>query len=124
YAWDFLGGGFPLEPIMAEMRAVGLTPGAPPSAEASRMQATKDLWTGAGLDAIETKEIVVERSFDNFDDFWATSLLSASVGPGLRAMPPGEAEKLKARVRARLRADAAGRVVTSARANAIKGLVR
>ena len=32
YAWDMLGGGFPLEPIQAEMRAMGLKPVLPPSA--------------------------------------------------------------------------------------------
>ena len=26
YAWDILGGGFPLEPVQAEMRGMGLTP--------------------------------------------------------------------------------------------------
>ena len=29
YAWDMMGGGFPLEPIQAEMRAMGLQNGAP-----------------------------------------------------------------------------------------------
>src|SRR5262249_10296232 len=79
YTWDFPGGGFPLEPILAEIRAMGRTPALPPSADVSRMQAQRDLWTGAGLDAVETREIVVERSFADFDDFWATSLLSVSV---------------------------------------------
>ena len=31
YAWDMLGGGFPLEPIQAEMRAMGLKPVLPPN---------------------------------------------------------------------------------------------
>ena len=123
YAWDMLGGGFPLEPIQAEMRAMGLTPVLPPSSGASRMEALRSLWTGAGLDAVETREITVQRTFADFDDFWTTSLLAASVRPTVAAMAPGDVELLKTRVRARLPADAAGRITYGARANAIKGRV-
>ena len=123
YAWDFPGGGFPLEPIRIEMRAMGITPLSPPSADISRMEALRDLWARAGLDTVETREIVVQRSFADFDDFWTTSLLGASVGPTVAAMAPGDAELLKTRVRARLPADAAGRITYGARANAIKGRV-
>src|SRR6266436_9231732 len=57
YVWDITGGGSPSEPIIAEKRAMGYTPPSPPSFGASRMEALKDLWTGAGLEAIETREI-------------------------------------------------------------------
>jgi ubiquinone/menaquinone biosynthesis C-methylase UbiE len=123
YAWDVLGGGFPLEPIQAEMRALGVTPMLPPSSGASRMEALRDLWTGAGLDAVETREITVQRTFADFDDFWTTTLLGSSVGPTVAAMAPADVELLKTRVRARLPADAAGRITYDARANAIKGRV-
>jgi ubiquinone/menaquinone biosynthesis C-methylase UbiE len=123
YAWDLPGGGFPLEPIHAEMRALGLTPLRPPSADISRMEALRDLWTSAGLDAVETTEILVQRTFADFDDFWSTSLLGSSVGPTVTAMPSGDVELLKTRVRARLPANAAGRIVCGARANAVKGCV-
>lgn len=123
YAWDMLGGGFPQEPIRVEMRAMGISPMAPPSADASRMEALRDLWTGAGLDAVETREIVVQRPFADFDDFWTTSLMGSSVGPTVAAMASGDAELLKTRVRARLPADAAGRITYAARANAVKGRV-
>jgi ubiquinone/menaquinone biosynthesis C-methylase UbiE len=123
YAWDFPGGGFPLEPIRIEMRAMGITPLSPPSADISRMEALRDLWTHAGLDTVETREIVVQRSFADFADFWTTGLLGASVGPTVAAMASGDAELLKTRVRARLPADATGRITCSARANAIKARV-
>jgi SAM-dependent methyltransferase len=123
YAWDILGGGFPLEPIQAGMRAMGLTPLLPPSPGASRMEALRNLWTGAGLDAVETREIKVQRTFADFDDFWTTSLLAASIRPMVAAMASDGVELLKTRVRARLPADAAGRITYSARANAVKGRV-
>jgi SAM-dependent methyltransferase len=121
YAWDMLGGGFPQEQIRVEMRAMGLTPPVPPSSDASRMEALRDLWTGAGLEAVETREITVQRTFADFDDFWTTNLLGASIGPIVAAMASGEAELLKTRVRARLPADATGRITYVARANAVKG---
>src|SRR5215468_11855867 len=63
YAWDMLGGGFPLQPVQAEMRAMGLKPPMPPSVEAARMDALRELWTSADLDTVETREIAVNRSF-------------------------------------------------------------
>lgn len=123
YVWDMLGGGVPLEPIQVEMRAMGVTPLLPPHSDASRMEALRDLWTDAGLDAIETREITVQRTFADFDDFWTTTLLGSSVGPTVAAMAPGDVELLKTRVRTRLPADAAGRITYRARANAVKGRV-
>jgi ubiquinone/menaquinone biosynthesis C-methylase UbiE len=123
YVWDMLGGGVPLEPIQVEMRAMGVTPLLPPRSDASRMEALRGLWTGAGLDAVETREITVQRTFADFDDFWTTTLLGSSVGPTIAAMAPGDIELLKTRVRSRLPADAAGRITYGARANAVKGRV-
>jgi SAM-dependent methyltransferase len=123
YAWDMLGGGFPVEPIRIEMRALGLTPLSPPREDASRMDVLRELWAGAGLDAIETTEITVQRTFADFEDFWTTTLLGSSVGPTVAAMSSSDVARLKAGVRARLPADAAGRITYGARANAIKGRV-
>jgi ubiquinone/menaquinone biosynthesis C-methylase UbiE len=123
YAWDVLGGGFPVEPLQAELRALGVTPLLPPSAAASRMTALRQLWSDAGLEAIETREIAVQRSFADFDDFWTTTMLGSSVRPTLAALSPGDVELLKSRVRARLPADSAGRITYGARANAAKGQV-
>ena len=63
------------------------------------MEALRDLWTSAGLDAVETTEILVQRTFADFDDFWSTSMLGSSARSAVAAMPPGEAELLKTRVR-------------------------
>ena len=43
------------------------------------------------------------------------------IRPTVAAMPPEDAKALKQRVRARLPIDAAGRITTAARANAIQG---
>jgi SAM-dependent methyltransferase len=123
YAWDMLGGGFPWEPIRIEMRAMGLSITMPPSPEASRIDVLRDLWTRAGLVAVETRDITVQRTFNDFEDFWTTSLLAASTQPTFAAMAPNDLEMLKIRVRARLPADDAGRITCNARANAVTGRV-
>jgi SAM-dependent methyltransferase len=123
YAWDMLGGGFPLEPIRIEMRAMGLAVLSPPSDDASRTEVLRDLWTRAGIEAVETRDITVQRAFANFDDFWTISISSSIAQPTIAAMAPNDVELLKVRVRARLPADATGRITYSARANAVKGRV-
>jgi SAM-dependent methyltransferase len=124
YAWDIFGGGFTLEPIRIEMRAMGLTVVDPPSPEASRIEVLRDLWTGTGLGEVETREITVQRTFPDFEDFWTTSLSTPNMRSVIPTTAPNDVELLKARVRARLpAADATGRITYSARANAVKGRV-
>jgi SAM-dependent methyltransferase len=123
YAWDMEGGGFPYEALHAEMRGTGVEVPTPPSPGASRIDAMRDLWAGAGLESVATREINVRRTFDDFDDYWATVLGGPSVGPRLAAMAPDDLALLRARMRELLTADASGRINCGARANAVKGRV-
>ena len=123
YAWDMTGGGFPYDAMHVEMRAMGMTILAPPSPGASRLEAMQELWTGAGLEAVEARAITVQRTYAGFDDYWATILGGPSLAPKLAALSAAEVAQLKERMRARLPADAAGRITYSARAHAVKGRV-
>lgn len=123
YIWDMLGGGFPLDPILVEMREMGFAPPRPPRLESSRIEAMRDLWTGAGLKSVETREITVRRTFADFEEFWAIKMTAPSLGPTVAQMPGERVEALKDRVRAGLPADAEGRITYEARAHAIKGRV-
>jgi SAM-dependent methyltransferase len=123
YGWDLLEGGFPYTTLQAEMRKLGAVPGVPPSPHAARIDVLLDLWKGAGLEQIETREIAVQRTFDDFDDYWTTILGGPSVSAKLAAMPLDDLAVLKTRMRTLLPADAAGRVTYGARANAVKGRV-
>src|SRR4051812_16217064 len=123
YAWDILGGGFPLAALGREMRAMGVPPSLPPSVEAAGLDNLCALWTGAGLESVETRTITIERTFENFEEGWATSLLGATIGAKIKAMSTADAAQLKERLRAQLPADASGRITYSARANAVKGRV-
>jgi ubiquinone/menaquinone biosynthesis C-methylase UbiE len=123
YAWDMFGGGFALEPILIELRALGVAHLQLPSVDASRTDVLKELWENAGLRDVETREIAVQRTFADFNEFWSISLKGSNVGRTVAALSSDQSECLKERVRARLLTDAAGRVTYSARVNAIKGRV-
>ena len=123
YAWDMAGGGFPYEALQVEMRAMGVPVPVPPSTDASRIDAMNDLWTGAGLEAVESQEIIVQRTFTDFDDYWTTVLGGPSVGPPLAAMTSENLALLKERMCALLPADSNGCITYAARANAVKGCV-
>ena len=123
YAWDIHGGGFPSEPIWIGLRDMGIAPALPPSVDASRIDAMQALWMEANLEDIQTRTITVQRTFDNFDDFWATNLKGPALSTTVGKMTGDQLAKLKSETRARLHADPAGRITCSACANAVKGRV-
>jgi SAM-dependent methyltransferase len=123
YAWDIRGGGFPFAAVQEEMEALGIEPLWPPSVDASRIDALRALWSGAGLVDVRTRVIRVERSFESFEAFWAIAQSGPRMAPRLAALPPETAALLKQRVRTRLAPDAAGRITYGASANAVEGRV-
>jgi SAM-dependent methyltransferase len=123
YAWDMAGGGFPYATLQAEMRDMGVAVAVPPSPDASRIEVMQALWTGAGLEAVETRPIVVQRTFADFDEYWTAILGGPSVGTQLAAMSSGQLAQLQARMRAHLPTDAAGHITYGARAHAVKGRI-
>jgi ubiquinone/menaquinone biosynthesis C-methylase UbiE len=124
YAWDILNpGGFPFQPVGEALRAAGLSPPMPPSAEISRFDAMRALWAEAGLQSVEMREITVERSFASFDEFWSVTTAMGFMKSALAEMLAEQATQLKAGIQAKLPADGAGRITYSSRANAVKGVV-
>jgi ubiquinone/menaquinone biosynthesis C-methylase UbiE len=121
YAWDIMGGGFTLQPVQTELKAMGFTPTRPPSSEASTSEALQKLWRDAGLVEIEARRIDVQRSFADFDDFWGAVAAAPTLGDLFAKMPPYDLAGLKARVRKYLNEDSTGRITYGAWANAIKG---
>ena len=123
YAWDLEGGGFPYQALQDELRAMNVAVAMPPSPEASRMEVMQELWASAGLREVQTRELRVERTFADFDDYWETVRGGPSVGGKLAALGAEEVAKLRARMRARLGANGGGRITCRARANAVRGRV-
>ena len=123
YAWDIRGGGFPYGVLQEEMAAIGSPPAWPPSVDASRMEAMRALWNGAGLVDVATHEIVVERTFADFDSYWAIARTGPRLASSIAAMPAEQHERFRARVRERLGSEADGRITCRATANAVRGRV-
>ena len=123
YGWDMYGGGFPYDALRAELTELGVAVPAPPSPDSSRIEVMQDLWAAAGLTGVKTGTFTVQRSFADFDDYWATVLGGPSVGARLAALSVDDTARLQARLRLRLPATADGRISYSARANAVMGRV-
>jgi SAM-dependent methyltransferase len=120
YTWDILRSGSPTQPLWEEMDALGKPAQRPPSADVSRFEALKALWAKLGIRDVETRELVVERTFANFDDCWLSMVVSSPAGVLGRLSETGSAE-LKRRLQARLPASANGEITVHASATAIKG---
>ena len=124
YMWDIPGGGFPIRPLAAAMRSLGLGEPARPNVEASRRENMEAFWREAGLQAVETTVIRIRVAFTDFDDFWESS--TVPVGPSGKAlseMSPQTREQLKAKLREQLPIAADGSIAYEAFANAVKGRV-
>jgi SAM-dependent methyltransferase len=122
YMWDWPEG-FPFYPLERAIVGRGLPVVAPPSHEASRLQRMQELWQGAGLAAVESRTITVQRTFPDFDTFWAIAL----TGPRMAAQAPGLSPEMREGLRTDLKALVGavdGKPVTlTATANAVKGRV-
>jgi hypothetical protein len=87
------------------------------------MDALANLWAGAGLDAVATQQITVNRIFTDFEDYWNTIRGGPRMGARLAAMAPDRLARLRARMQEHLSQDASGRITCGAQANAVKGRV-
>jgi hypothetical protein len=92
----------------------------PPQAEISRFEALKALWAELGLRDIETRELVVERTFADFDDYWLSMVINSPRGV-VETLSDAESAELKRRLLARLPVAATGEITVHAWATAIKG---
>jgi SAM-dependent methyltransferase len=124
YAWNFTTGGFPYGLIQDALRANGITPPLPPSAAVAQEDALHALWTEAGMDAVMTRTITVQRTFRDFDDFWTASTGSGALKPTLATLPPATLDRTIAHVRSRLTEAADGQITHTAWAAAVTGRVR
>jgi SAM-dependent methyltransferase len=124
YAWDALAGGLPIALIQDVLRDLGVDSPLPPRADVSPIPALRALWTGAGLEAVETLVIDVQRRFADFDDFWSASMLIGGLGATVAALSAADLDRLKALVRPRLKTEATGEVVCFGRANAVRGRMK
>jgi ubiquinone/menaquinone biosynthesis C-methylase UbiE len=123
YSWDLLGGGFPYEAVHVRLRQHGSPAPDPPHPEAAGAEELRRLWSMARLETVVQREIVVTRSFRDFDEYWQAAFASPRLALVLEGMTADVLADLRESVRADLPAFADGSVVPSACANAISGRV-
>jgi ubiquinone/menaquinone biosynthesis C-methylase UbiE len=123
YEWDIFGDGLPIKMIHKEFRKQGIDYPLPPSAEYSKMEKREKLWAEAGLKSIESKQINVERSFVDFEEFWNVTTPSPAVAVVFDDLEPDLVMEIRSSVKKELQPDASGRIICEAHANAIKGIV-
>ena len=120
YVWDYADG-------MAMMRhfwdaAVAVDPAAAELDEGRAPLALTELW--AGLDAVATTSIEVPTVFREFDDYWRPFLGGQGPAPAyLAALPAGQRDAIRDRLRAGLPVNADGSMALTARAFAVRGFV-
>lgn len=124
YAWDLRGGGFPYALVKKQLKAMGQAVATEPHPEAAELASLKALWAQAGLDAIETRVLEVQRAFSDFDDYWQTILGAPSMGRTLAALDAAAIATLQQHLRAQLPGGGAGPFTLGARGHAVKGLRR
>lgn len=125
YVWDYAG-------KMELMRyfwdaAVALDPGAPDEGARFPVCAPtplRDLFTRAGLEAVEVRSIDVPTLFRNFDDYWSPFLGGQGPAPGY-AVSLGDERRavLRDRIRSQLPISPDGTIDLVARAWAARGRV-
>lgn len=123
YMWAFPDG-FPLRPLGAALKSLGLDPVPPPNMAAANLENLRAYWAQAGLEAIDTCVIRIQVAYADFDDFWqSTTAPVGGSGKALADLSPDMREKLKLRLREQLPIAADGRISYEAHANAVKGRV-
>ena len=120
YVWDLLEGGLPVEAISAQLRQLDIPYPIAPSAEVSRISRLEETWIEAGLESVETIQISVRRTFDNFQQFWDITTLSPSIGPIVKAQPD-ISDRVKLMTQEALEVNDTEPVTINGFANAVKG---
>ena len=129
YVWDYPNRGVQFMRAFWDA-AIALDPKAADLSEDKRFPfcteaGLTDLAASAGLSAIACTAIDVPTVFKDFDDLWRPFTLGAGPAPGYCAsLDPAARERLKDKLQASLQRAADGSIPLSARAWAVKAIVR
>ena len=93
YAWEVLRGGLSMEKFHALLRERGIEYPLVPSKAVSQIGEMERLVNKAGLVRVSTKSS--ERTFENFDEYWAVSSLGLSVVGVLKDLEASTLNKIK-----------------------------
>jgi ubiquinone/menaquinone biosynthesis C-methylase UbiE len=124
YVWDVAAGLGPSWPIVQGMRSVGISPPPMPGGHDCTLEALRSLFERIGLQSTEVRQIEVEATYLDLDEFWTSQTQTFSpMGRCIAALDDAKRLRLRASVAALLPVGLDGSVTYSARANALKGKV-
>jgi ubiquinone/menaquinone biosynthesis C-methylase UbiE len=124
YMWDLSMAGSPLEPIYRAISKVGSAAPRPRSQAVSTRPAQQELWTKAGLQAVETRHMRTEAIFSSVEDYWeATAVPVGPQGMVINRLSPEARERLRDALRHELTPGPDGRIAVPCVASAVKGRV-
>jgi ubiquinone/menaquinone biosynthesis C-methylase UbiE len=124
YMWDFQNKGFPQQPLREALEKTGVVVPPQPGHSNSYMSNMEGYFGNAVLADIATRVIEVELSYPNFDEYWSAQTgLANYIVQQIHKMPAADVDRLKDGLRQSLPKDAKGRIISKARANAVKGRV-
>ena len=125
YVWDYADR---MQPIRAFWdAAIELAPGIPEIDEAVRFPLCRPdrletVFSEAGLTAVESRNIDIDATFRDFDDYWTPFLSGVGPAPGYcAALADDRREALRALLEARLAPPGGGPISMNARAFAVRG---
>jgi ubiquinone/menaquinone biosynthesis C-methylase UbiE len=124
YVWDFAGGRATGAPLARGMRAIGIEPPITPGTKDTTNEALQSLFTTAGLQTVEVRQIEIEPTYSSFEDFWTSQAGSVSpIAKFIRSLSEPERLRLCDAVRTILPSNNDGSVSYSAVAHAVKARV-
>jgi ubiquinone/menaquinone biosynthesis C-methylase UbiE len=124
FVWDFAAGRAPNSPIALALRRIGANPPAVPGADIANPEALTASFEHAGFREIDTRSFDVTVGYAQFEDFWRGQIPSFSpMAKIIAKLADTDRAKLKDSVRMQLPVDSEGKIVCSARANAIKARI-
>lgn len=120
YTWDITRGGAPPQLLWEELENLGKSVVRPPSANISSFDALRTLWADIGIGEVATRELVVDRTYADFEDYWHAMVVCSPRGI-VEKLSDAEIQELKHRLEKRLPREANGEITVHAWATAIKG---
>jgi ubiquinone/menaquinone biosynthesis C-methylase UbiE len=121
YVWDFAGVRGVGWPLIRGMRQAGIEPPVTPGTESSTRDALHALFSQAGLQKVETREIEVTRSYPDFEDYWTSQTPKFSPnGRMIAALSEADRSRLKDATRGIAPTGPDGRISYPAWAHAVK----
>lgn len=113
----------PHAPMQRAIREIGFEAMRPPMAPESMPDGARAALAAAGFSGIAVSSIEVSQTYDDFDDYWTTSMLPLSpIGKSIRSLNEEQRTALRKHAQNQIPPDSDGKITLAARAVAFKAI--